>query len=74
MNHVIDASLYRGLGNAPRSQTVGDVICDRQMREHRVALEYHGDVAPVRRQFVDTLAFQNDRTIIRRLEPGHHIE
>ena len=44
------------------------------MREERVVLEHHADLAPVRRPRRHVRAVDPDRPVVRRLEPGDQVE
>ena len=57
-----------GLRPAAHPQRKGDVLGDREMREQRVALEHHADVALVRGHGEQRLALQQD--VARESDPG----
>ena len=56
--------------NAPHAQAEQDVLRDGQMREQRVALEHHRDVALGRRQPRDVAVGDHDAAAVGRLESG----
>ncbi len=60
------------LRNFARTQAVGDVIADPQMRKHRIVLEDHPRVAPVRGQGIDPLVAEQDAAAIEFAKSGHH--
>jgi hypothetical protein len=62
-------SLFEHLAHRQR---VGHVLPDRQVREQRVVLEHHAEVALVRRRARDRLAVEQDLAGGRRLEAGQH--
>ncbi len=55
-------------------QSVGDVVADREVGKHRIVLEHHAGVAPVRRQRVDALGAEQDAAAVERAEPRHHAQ
>ena len=63
-----------GLGAAPDTQREGDVLAHIQVREQRIALEHHADVALVRGRRQDRGAAQEDVTRGRLVEAGQRIE
>ena len=56
----------------PDLQPEADVVGDGHVREQRVGLEHHADVALVRRPVGDVLAVDRDRAGRRLLEAGDH--
>ncbi len=55
-------------------QPVGDVVADVKVGEHRIVLEHHAGVAPVRRQGVDALVAEQDAAAVECAEPRHHAQ
>ena len=67
-----DALSLLGFRDAAHRQRVGDVLPDGEVREQRVVLEHHAEVALVRRGSRDRLAVEHDVAGGRRLEAGEH--
>ena len=57
-----------------RAQAIGDVIADLEVREHRVVLEHHAGVAPMRRQRVDPPLAETDLAAIELAKSGDHAQ
>jgi hypothetical protein len=62
--------IHIGLGHLAELQAVLDVLPHRQVREDRVILEHHADVALVRRDGVDDLVVEADRPASMLLNPA----
>ena len=62
-------SMVRAVGLAG-PQGAGDVLEHRQMRIERVALEGHGDVAPIGRHGGDVLAADHDLAGVQHFQAG----
>ena len=58
-----------GAGAADVEQAEGDVVAHVEMREQRVGLEHHGDVAPRHRQPRHVLAVDQDLPAACHLQP-----
>ena len=58
--------------HAAHRQREADVLGHRHVREQRVVLEHHADLALVRRQARQRLALEQDLAGGRRLEAGEH--
>ena len=69
-----DPTLQVGLGDAPHPQTVSDIVRDAHVREQRIALEHHPDLALVGRNVIDTLAVDLDLAAVGHKKPGDQIE
>ena len=52
------------------AQAEGDIVEDGHVREERVALEHHADVAPIRRHGGDVAAVDHDAARARRSKPA----
>jgi hypothetical protein len=70
--HLVHAPADFGPGHAARSQAVGRVLEHAEMREQRVGLEHHADVALLRRHARVVAAVEGDRPAGNRLEPRDH--
>src|SRR5258708_9621296 len=55
-------------------QAEGDVARDAEMREQRIALEYHADIAPVWRNVCDGAAGKFNLPLLRPCEAGNDAE
>jgi hypothetical protein len=55
-------------------QTERDVLVHRLVRIERVALEHHGNVAPVRRRVIDEFVAEAQFALGHFLEAGDHVE
>jgi hypothetical protein len=55
----------------PRLEAEGHVLRHGEMREQRVVLEHHADVAPMRRQRRDILPVELHRAAIDAQQAGH---
>ena len=62
-------SALRDLADLERE---GDILVDRHVREQRVVLEHHADVALVRRRVVDRPTVEHDLAVRDALEAGEH--
>jgi hypothetical protein len=69
---ALDLRLDLGLRHLPHLQRKGEVLLDRHMREQRIILKHHADIALVRRDMVDRLAVEEDAAMGRHFEPGQH--
>ena len=69
--HRVDPLADLRLADAAHLQSEREVALDRQVREQRVVLEHHADVAALRRLAGDFLAIEQDPSRIRIFEAGH---
>ena len=74
LEHLRDALVGLGLADAGHLQAEGDVLRDGQVREQRIGLEHHADIALVGFQPGDVLAADDDLAGGRLLEAGNHPE
>ncbi len=69
---MVDTLGALGGGKLAHGERVLDVLRDREVREQRVVLEHHADVALVRRHGVEQGTFEADLAAGRKLEAGQH--
>ena len=69
-----DPALQVGLGDAPHTQAISDIVRDAHVREQRIVLEHHPDLALVGRDFVDALAVDLDLAVVDHKKSGDQIE
>src|SRR5271166_2698852 len=71
---ALDARRDIGLWSLSDRKWEGDVLLDAHVREERVVLEHHADIALIRRKPIDRLAGEGDHALARSFEAGQHIE
>ena len=67
-----DAGLDLALRHLPKPHAEGDIGEDVEMREQRVVLEHHRDIAVARQAIRDILSVEADLPLGERLQPGDH--
>lgn len=70
--HLLHPCIDVRLGGAGDLQSEGDVVLDVHVREQRIGLEDHADVALVRLQCALVRAVDDDLAVGGRLEAGDH--
>src|SRR5690606_36456658 len=63
-----------GARQAPHLQAEGDVLRHRHVREERIVLEHHAEVALLRRQHIDALPVDPDRPVGEREQAREAVE
>ena len=74
VENLVDFLLHLTLRDLAELQAVLDILTHRQMRENRIALEHHADVALVRRDVVDDLVVEADLAALDGVESGNHAQ
>ena len=69
-----DAWSDLGLGDLSHRKREGDIVRHAHMREQRVVLEHHADIAFVGRQAVDRFAVERDHALARPFEARQHVQ
>src|SRR5258708_23495435 len=70
----LDARRDLARRQAAHLEAEGDIVAHALMRVERVALEYDGDGALVRRHEIDDLVVEIEIAVAQILEPGDHVE
>ena len=74
LEHLIDPPLRIGWRHVAELQAVLDILAHGQMREDRIVLEDHADIALVRRNAVDDLIIETDVAGFDAVETGDHAQ
>ncbi len=72
LQHFVDAGAALVGGDAGDPEAEADIVLDVHVREQRIGLEHHSDLALVRWQRRDVLAFDQDGAGVGALEAGDH--